>query len=134
TMDKIEDEVYEDALVIVCDTANTPRISDQRFNKGSTLIKIDHHPNHDPYGDNVWVDTDASSTSEMIYEFNETAKIYGFKRNSQDPKLIYTGIVMDTRRFLFPNTKTKTFSYAKELIQYEFDRTELYNGLYKIKD
>lgn len=134
TMDKIEDEVYEDALVIVCDTANTPRISDQRFNKGSTLIKIDHHPNHDPYGDIVWVDTDASSTSEMIYEFYETAKVYGFKMNSQAAKLIYAGIVGDTGRFLFPNTTAKTFSYAEELIQYDFDRTELYNGLYKIKD
>jgi len=134
TMDEIEDEVYEDALVIVCDTANTPRISDQRFNKGSTLIKIDHHPNHDPYGDIVWVDTDASSTSEMIYEFYETAKAYGFKMNSQAAKLIYAGIVGDTGRFLFPNTTAKTFSYAEELIQYDFDRTELYNGLYKIKD
>lgn len=68
-MDKISDEVYEGALVIVCDTANTERISDQRYTKGDLLIKIDHHPNMDPYGDILWVDTEASSVSEMIYEF-----------------------------------------------------------------
>lgn len=134
TMDHISDTVYEGALVIVCDTANTPRISDQRYNKGAALIKIDHHPNHDPYGDIVWVDTEASSTSEMIYEFYQTAKEYGFNMNDQAAKLIYAGIVGDTGRFLFPNTTAKTFSYAEELIQYDFNRTALYNGLYKIKD
>ena len=30
-MDTIEDDVYKGALVIVCDTANTERISDQRY-------------------------------------------------------------------------------------------------------
>ena len=29
-------------------------------------MKIDHHPDADPYGDVKWVDTTASSTSEMI--------------------------------------------------------------------
>src|SRR6056297_2028776 len=46
--DKIDDSKYEDALVIVCDTANTDRIADSRYTKGKTLVKIDHHPNDDP--------------------------------------------------------------------------------------
>lgn len=33
-LDEIADEVYEDALVIVCDTANAPRIDDQRYSNG----------------------------------------------------------------------------------------------------
>src|SRR5699024_730158 len=67
-MDQINDKQFDDALVIVCDTANTGRISDERYQTGKQLIKIDHHPNVDPYGDIMWVDTTASSTSEMIYE------------------------------------------------------------------
>ena len=42
-MDDIEDSVYENALVIVCDTANQERVDDQRYTKGKMLIKIDHH-------------------------------------------------------------------------------------------
>ena len=38
------------------------------------LIKIDHHPNDDQYGDLLWVDTNASSCSEMIYELFEEGK------------------------------------------------------------
>ena len=62
----IKDDVYQNALVIVTDTADTPRISDSRFNQGKMLIKIDHHPNDDAYGDLVWVDNQASSASELL--------------------------------------------------------------------
>ena len=68
-MQEVEDAFYQGALVIVTDTANSPRISDQRYQLAEKLIKIDHHPNDDPYGDLVWVNTKASSCSEMIAEF-----------------------------------------------------------------
>ena len=68
-MDTVSDEDYNGALVIVCDTANTPRIDDKRYTNGDFLIKIDHHPNDDAYGDLLWVDTESSSTSELIALF-----------------------------------------------------------------
>ena len=68
-MDEISDDLYNGALVIVTDTANAPRISDDRYRFGDKLIKIDHHPNDDPYGDLLWVNTQASSCSEMIADF-----------------------------------------------------------------
>lgn len=130
-MDEIKDEVYENALVIVCDTANQERVSDQRFNTGDFLIKIDHHPNEDPYGDIVWVDTTASSTSELIYEFYLFGKDQGLKLSINGARLIFAGIVGDTGRFLYPSTTDKTFTYASELIKYPFSRTELYNQMYE---
>lgn len=96
-MDEIADDVYNGALVIVCDTANTERICDQRYSLGEKLIKIDHHPNHDAYGDIIWVDTKASSTSEMIYElFLYGKEINELKMDEQVARLIYGGIVGDT--------------------------------------
>ena len=55
------------------------RICDKRYSLGDKLIKIDHHPNEDPYGDLLWVDTNASSCSEMIYEFYLFGKDTGLK-------------------------------------------------------
>lgn len=133
-MDEIADEMYHGALVIVCDTANTSRISDQRYTLGDQVIKIDHHPNDDPYGDINWVDTSASSTSELIYEFYLFAKDNPLTINANVARLIYAGIVGDTGRFLFPSTNNKTFAYASELIDYDFDRTALYDGLYEISE
>ncbi|MDR7000870.1 bifunctional oligoribonuclease/PAP phosphatase NrnA [Neobacillus niacini] len=131
-LDSIEDEVYNGALVIVCDTANTERICDSRYTLGDMLIKIDHHPNEDQYGDFLWVDTSASSCSEMIYDFYLFGKDQGLKMNDKTARLLYGGIVGDTGRFLYPSTTEKTFSYAGELIQYHFSRTELYDKMYEL--
>lgn len=96
-------------------------------------MKIDHHPNEDPYGDLLWVDTSASSVSEMIYELYLEGKEHGWKLNTKAAELIYAGIVGDTGRFLFPNTTEKTLKYAGELIQYPFSSSELFNQLYETK-
>jgi phosphoesterase RecJ-like protein len=129
-LDTVPDEAYKGALVIVCDTANVERIDGQRYNTGDMVIKIDHHPNEDPYGDIVWVDESASSTSELIYEF---AKEMDLKITDEAARLLYAGIVGDTGRFLYPSTTDKTFLYAGELIHYNFSRTDLYNKLYEMK-
>ena len=132
-MDHISDEIYQEALVIVCDTANQARISDQRYHTGKKLIKIDHHPNDDQYGDLLWVETEASATSEMIYELYLEGKDQGFKLSEKAAELLYTGIVGDTGRFLFPSTTEKTFQYASALISKGINPTPIYDELYKTK-
>ncbi|MBM7572876.1 DHH family phosphoesterase [Aquibacillus albus] len=130
-MNEISDDTYQDSLVIICDTANQARISDQRYKLGHKIIKIDHHPNVDSYGDIAWVDTKASSTSEMIYELYLQGCEQGLRCNDRAASLLYGGIVGDTGRFLFPSTTEKTFRYASDLVAYNFDRTLLYENLYK---
>ena len=111
TMDEVDDKDFEEALVIVCDTANRERIDDQRFNKGAFLIKIDHHPDVDKYGDISWVNTEASSVSEMICELFEEFKVHGAIMPDEGARLLYTGIVGDTGRFRHSNTTEKTFPF-----------------------
>lgn len=133
-LDDISDETYKGALVIVCDTANTERICDSRYINGDKLIKIDHHPNEDPYGDILWVDTNASSVSEMIYEFYLTGKDQGLKMNDEAARLLFAGIVGDTGRFLFQSTTKKTFAYASELMAYNFSRPQLFQEMYDVNE
>src|SRR5699024_10209021 len=128
TFDEVTDEQYQDALVIVCDTANAPRISDERFNKGNFWIKIDHHPAVDQYGDINYVNAQASSTSEIIFDFiehfNDTKVI-----NVSVARLLYIGIVGDTGRFLFNNTTPHTLEVASQLLKYPFDHSEELNKM-----
>jgi bifunctional oligoribonuclease and PAP phosphatase NrnA len=131
-LDSVQDDTFKGALVIVCDTANAERICDERYRLGEQLVKIDHHPNEDPYGNLQWVDTTASSTSEMIYEFYLTFKDRGLRMSDEAARLLYAGIVGDTGRFLYPSTTNKTFAYAGELIHYNFSRTELYDRMYEL--
>lgn len=132
--DNVTDEDFKDALIIVTDTANTARIDDQRYTLGKTLIKIDHHPNDDAYGDLLWVDTNASSSSELIYELFEEAKEYkNWTMDASVARLLFAGIVGDTGRFMFQSTTLKTMEYSGKLLSYGFDRTELFNGMYEVE-
>lgn len=132
--DVIKDEVYQGALVIVTDTANTERIDDARYTTGDALIKIDHHPNDDVYGDIVWVDTTASSVSELIFDFFEIGEqAKGWTLPTEAARLLYAGIVGDTGRFRYPSATLKTFTAAGKLITYDFDRETLYNGMYELE-
>lgn len=133
TPDTIADDVYEGALVIVTDTANTERVDDQRYTNGAYIIKIDHHPNDDPYGDLLWVDTSASSCSEMIYELFEEARAqFEWTMNDEVAQLLFAGIVGDTGRFMFPSTTLKTFRTAGDLVEYGFNRNDVFNGMYEM--
>ncbi|MCD9066438.1 bifunctional oligoribonuclease/PAP phosphatase NrnA [Staphylococcus pasteuri] len=128
TFDQIEDETYQDALVIVCDTANAPRIDDQRYALGARVLKIDHHPAVDQYGEINLVNTNASSTSEIIYDmilhFNDESII-----NADVARVLYLGIVGDTGRFLFNNTTQHTMEIAGRLIGFPFDHNAELNKM-----
>lgn len=131
--DDVSDEDFQDALIIVTDTANTDRIDDQRYLQGEFVIKIDHHPNEDPYGDIVYVRTDSSSASEMIYELYKLANQQeGWEMTAEAARLLYAGMVGDTGRFMFSSTSSQTMTYAGELLEYSFDRTKLFNDMYEV--
>ncbi|MDT2737261.1 bifunctional oligoribonuclease/PAP phosphatase NrnA [Enterococcus pseudoavium] len=121
-MDEISDDLYTGALVIVTDTANAPRISDKRYELGAKLIKIDHHPNDDPYGDLLWVNPKASSCSEIIADFAFAEKLTVTENAA---RLLYGGIVGDTGRFLYPATTSHTLQVAAKLLEYGFDAAKL---------
>ena len=128
-LDDISDDTYNDALVLVCDTANAPRIDDERYSTGKALIKIDHHPPVDSYADINFVNTDASSTSEMIFDLNTAWNLNDSNVSERASRVLYLGIVGDTGRFLFDNTTTHTMEVAAQLMTKEFERNKLLNQL-----
>ncbi|MCK9235381.1 MAG: bifunctional oligoribonuclease/PAP phosphatase NrnA [Acholeplasmataceae bacterium] len=114
-VDTVTDEQYENALVIVVDTATEARISDQRHKLGKYLIKIDHHIPVDQYGDLIWVDTRFPSCAQMIayfyYKFKNELKL-----TSVGATALYTGIVTDTGRFRYRGVSRLTHQIAGMLI------------------
>jgi len=121
-MDEVTEEDYHDALVLVLDTANQPRVDGEFYNTGKTLVKIDHHPNDDAFGDPQWVDVDASSTSELIYDFY-AANESELTLTANAARLLYAGIVGDTGRFLYSATKPSTMRAAAALMEAGADAT-----------
>lgn len=124
TMDTVTDDMYQDALVITTDTANAPRVSGEQFKLGKEIVKIDHHPNDEPYGDLAWVRPDASSTSELIYDLY-AANQDDLVMTNEAARLLYAGIIGDTGRFLYPATTSHTLWVASKLKEYKFDAAKL---------
>ena len=121
-MDQVDDTDYNGALAIICDTANTARIDDKRYTQAETIIKIDHHPNDEVYGDLVWVDTNSSSASEMIALLAEASNL---ELSDYAAKMLCAGIIGDTGRFLYPSTSARTLRIASKLREHNFDYAEL---------
>ncbi|RVU70543.1 MULTISPECIES: bifunctional oligoribonuclease/PAP phosphatase NrnA [Lactobacillus] len=122
TMDEVKPEDYKGALVITTDTANTPRISNKNYDKGNFLIKIDHHPDVDPYADMSYVDPDAPAASEIVVDFLNAE---GFEITPEVAYPLYAGIVGDTGRFMYQETSAHTFDVASQLASTGINITEI---------
>lgn len=131
TFTSVEADDYEGALVIVTDTANIARIDGEYYHRGVELIKIDHHPQDDQYGTIQWINTSASSTSEMIAAFWQMYQDE-LTLSNRGAQLLYMGIVGDTGRFQYSNTTPNTLRLSASLLAMGFDHTRLLNQLYEM--
>lgn len=104
-------------LVIAVDCANHERLAGE-LPTGAFVIKIDHHPNHDPYGQLNWVDETYSSCSEMIYELAQAGR---FTVTAAVATKLYAGVIGDTVRFSTPETSTRTLKIASALAATDID-------------
>lgn len=111
-MDQVKPADYQGALVITTDTGNTARISNKLYDKGDFLIKIDHHPDVEPYADLSYVDDQAPAASQIIADFLIEKKL---PLTAEVAYPLYAGIVGDTGRFMYPETSEHTFMIAAKL-------------------
>lgn len=115
-MEKIDDSFFENKfLAIIVDTGNSARIDDERYKKSDFIIKFDHHPNDEPYGNMNLVKNELSSCSELVSNFCLQFK-KKYPMSVLAAKYFYSGIVGDTGRFLFPSSNSETLSLASELL------------------
>ena len=128
-VDKVKEEDFSDALLIVLDTPDLKRIDGVKdINEFKDVIKIDHHPAIDNFGSISWVDDTESSVCQMIIELVYATK---FKMTKYAAERLFMGLVSDTNRFLFYYTSPKTMSLVSRLINdTHIDFTSLYDDLY----
>lgn len=124
----IADEKYSDALVIVCDTATTDRISNKKFALAKEIVKIDHHIDVKPYGDLSWVEEERSSLCEMIADFWLTFKDE-LTLDKEGATYIFTGMVTDSGRFKFSSVEGETMRRAGALLDLGIDTEWIYANL-----
>lgn len=125
----IPTEMYDGALGIVVDTANTDRIANKHYKRCKELCKIDHHINVDPYGDVAWVEEKSSSCCEMIVKFYDTFRDQ-LKLDKEAATCLYAGMVTDSGRFRYPSTSGDTMRCAGILLDQGIDTQQIFARLY----
>lgn len=118
---------YENALVIICDTANTARIDSKYWSLAKYIIKIDHHEKGEKYGNLEYLDDFASAACELVSQLLITSKLIVSKKTA---KFLYTGIVTDSNRFMYPTVSKDTFRIANFLLSCGVDISHIYKNLY----
>lgn len=94
------------------------------FEQAAVTVNIDHHvSNAEGCGQYNYVEPDASSTSELIYELikaDENSLDLEQRMDADIALAVYLGIIHDTGVFQYSNTTPRTLRDAAELIGYGF--------------
>lgn len=114
--------------VLVLDSSNVERTgfeNTELFNRFK--INIDHHSDNNKFGDVNIVNSNASSTCEIIYD---VMVAMGVLPDADTAEFLYTGILIDTGGFKFSNTTAKTFNICEKLIDSGIDASKIYRKVF----
>lgn len=126
-MDKVDTDIFTNALIIILDSSELSLVSDERYNKGKTIVKIDHHIKRETFGDLEIVDESFESCCGLI---TNIAINLNLKINKEAATALYTGMVTDSGRFRYDSTSQRTFLIASKLLEIGIDINKIYNNLY----
>ena len=127
-LDKLGDIDFKKSLLIVTDTPDIKRIDGVDPKNFDYVIKIDHHPFIEKYGNIELIDDGASSASQLIIELIKESNL---KVNDSIASKLFIGLIADTNRFLYSYTTAKTFELISWLIKKtKLNFTDLYSNLY----
>ena len=125
--DEIEDSEFDNALIISVDNANVDRANDKRIANHKNIIKIDHHPNLEPFGYLNLVDENKASCAEIIFDF--FMNIPNRKITTLGLNAIYTGIMTDSGFLKYSSVTGDTFKKVGMLYDMGVDGTKIRNML-----
>ena len=121
-------------LAIFVDTSKFDRIGladdFESFRKATYTIKIDHHPNVDPYGELQIVDTSMAAAGELVADI---LLLSGKEISKECATELYKAIVGDSGRFLYESVVESTFEIAKILLGKGIDISKIYSDMYNQK-
>ncbi len=118
-----------DRVVVFLDCGNIDRMPVEWLQHGNgRILNVDHHHDNTRFGDVNLVDTEASSTAEIVFGLGREL---GLELTSDVASALYVGLVTDTGRFSYENTRPAAHRMAAELIEAGVDVADTYRRLYE---
>ena len=130
-MMKPEESWYDKKfLAVILDLSNLERLAGVA-SKAAKVVKIDHHPLVEHFGDIEIVDPSMAAVGEFLASilFSQTK----YKVSKECAMNLYKAIVGDSGRFLYNETSTHTFLISQMLLETGFDLQQCYHEMYDEK-
>ncbi len=121
----------EGATVVAVDVADKRLLGDLQSEFGDIVnLNIDHHISNTKYAENLYLDANASATTEIIFELLTLMRV---NINDITAKALYTGLVTDTGSFKYATVTAKTHIIAAMLYEYNINARELNRLMFDTK-
>ncbi len=131
--DKKAETLLSISDTIICvdfnSTKRVGKLEKALLNSKAVKIMLDHHPEPENFVDYIISNTEASSASEIIYEF---IVIIGMN-NLIDKTIatcLYTGIMTDTINFSVNSSRKRTFDIVGNLLELGIDKDKIYSQIF----
>lgn len=128
-------EFYQDFenadLIFILDLNDPNRlknVKDSIVSTRATKIVIDHHMDPQQFADIYCIDTESTSTGELIYKFISEYGDEHFNKEIAEP--LYTAILTDTGSFRHFRTDAEIHRIAAKLIECGADPVSIYDNVY----
>ncbi len=114
------------AVALDCGDEGRIGVAGALFAQTTRTINIDHHISNPGYGALSYVDGNASSASELVYDL-----LAGWlPLNQEIATALYTGLVFDTGGFRHSSTSSHTMEMAARLMEFDVPFTKIYNDIF----
>lgn len=119
------------ATIVAVDVADKSLLGSLSGEFGDKVdLTIDHHISNTRFSKNLYLDSNAAATCQVIYELLSLMRV---NINTITAKALYTGIATDTGCFKYSNVTEKTHNIAAELYQYPIDAAEINKLMFDTK-
>lgn len=123
-----KDEKFD--VLIALDCSDQYRLGEYQWiiNNSDCVINIDHHISNNNFGDINIIESNASSTGEIVYKLLSCMKI---KITKEIATCLYVAISTDTGSFKYDNTSSLTHKIASDLLDCNIDLNEITRNIYQ---
>jgi phosphoesterase RecJ-like protein len=119
-------------VILVLDTSQPERLRSMAADllaSPAVKICIDHHLDPDGFADHALLDTDATSTGELVYRLLRAWT--GERLSPPVATALYTAIMTDTGGFRYPRVDPEIFRISAHLIECGADPVQCYTRVYE---
>lgn len=127
------DYIKNSDTILFLDLNNSSRVKEMEesvMSSTATKVVIDHHIEPKDFADNYYIDSDATSTGELVWKILKSDN--NINLTKEMASALYTAIMTDTGSFRYPNTDSETHQIIAELIKYGADPVKIYEEVYNI--